>query len=145
MTRTFRASRRSVYEAWTQPGQVASWYVPEGWTMPACLIDLRAGGTWSYVLKGPDESLISMTGSYLEVASGARLVYTESVEGTPGETLNTVTLAERDGLTELTAVVRYSGLETREAVLASGLPAGAGASLDRLDDFLAAPRSRRGP
>ena len=144
MTRTFRASRRSIYEAWTQPGQVPSWYVPGGWTMPGCLIDLRVGGAWRYVLKGPDERLISMTGSYLDVASCTRLVYTESVEGSPGESLNTVALVERDGLTELTAVVRYDAPETRDAVLASGLQVGTSAALDRLDDFLGAARSSIG-
>ena len=131
MVRVFPAPKRAVYAAWTQPGRVVHWYGPAGWTMPVCLIDLRVGGVWRYVMKGPDGTPMEISGGYREVIFGERVVSTESVDGTPGGSLNTTTLLEHDGQTTLTAVVRYDTPETRDAVLASRLEAGAGASFDR--------------
>jgi uncharacterized protein YndB with AHSA1/START domain len=79
---------------------------------------------------------MQMSGVYREVVPLRRLVSTESVDGVPGESLNTVTLVEHDGKTTLTAVVLYDTPATRDAVLASRLEVGAGASFDRLDHFL---------
>ncbi len=141
MTRLLNELPPKVYEAWTQPEQVARWYGPFGWTITVCQIDLRVGGGWRYVLKGADETLVAMSGNYREVVRNERLVSTESVEGTAGESVNTVTFEEQEGLTRLTAVVLYESHDARDAVFASGMELGAGASFDRLDQFLSRRRS----
>ena len=46
ITRIFDAPRDLVFQAWTDPGQVAQWYGPEGFETPreTVEIDLRVGG-----------------------------------------------------------------------------------------------------
>jgi uncharacterized protein YndB with AHSA1/START domain len=46
ITRLFDAPRRLVFDAWTQPDQVARWWGPEGFDTPldTVEIDLRVGG-----------------------------------------------------------------------------------------------------
>jgi len=43
--RVVDAPRRLVFAAWTDPRHIPQWLLgPEGWTMPVCEIDPRAGG-----------------------------------------------------------------------------------------------------
>ena len=44
ITRSFDAQRGRVWNAWTEPGRLMRWWLPEGFTSPACEIDLRVGG-----------------------------------------------------------------------------------------------------
>ena len=44
MTRVFDAPRSLVFDALTKPELLKRWYVPSGWSMVLCEIDLRVGG-----------------------------------------------------------------------------------------------------
>jgi uncharacterized protein YndB with AHSA1/START domain len=48
ITRIFDAPRDLVFQAWTDPDQVAEWYGPDGFDTPreTVTIDLRVGGRW---------------------------------------------------------------------------------------------------
>jgi uncharacterized protein YndB with AHSA1/START domain len=48
ITRIFDAPRDLVFQAWTDPDQVAQWYGPDGFETPreTVTIDLRVGGRW---------------------------------------------------------------------------------------------------
>jgi uncharacterized protein YndB with AHSA1/START domain len=48
ITRIFDAPRDLVFQAWTDPDQVAQWYGPDGFDTPreTITIDLRVGGRW---------------------------------------------------------------------------------------------------
>jgi uncharacterized protein YndB with AHSA1/START domain len=48
ITRIFDAPRDLVFQAWTDPDQVAQWYGPDGFDTPreTVTIDLRVGGRW---------------------------------------------------------------------------------------------------
>jgi uncharacterized protein YndB with AHSA1/START domain len=52
ITRIFDAPRAQVFEAWTDPDQVAQWYGPEGFDTPRenVAIDLRVGGRYELVM-----------------------------------------------------------------------------------------------
>jgi uncharacterized protein YndB with AHSA1/START domain len=54
ITRIFEAPREQVFEAWTDPDQVAAWYGPEGMEAPRekVAIDLRVGGRWELTMVG---------------------------------------------------------------------------------------------
>jgi uncharacterized protein YndB with AHSA1/START domain len=138
MTRTFDAPRRLVWEAWTDPRYVPRWMTgPEGWTMPVCEIDLRPGGSWHFVWRRADGSEMEMRGSYREVAPPDRLVCTEKWGDEWPETINTLTLVERDGRTTVTQTILYPSKEARDAALGTGMADGASQSLDRLETLLA--------
>ena len=136
ITRVFDAPRQSVFQALTDPGRVPSWYGPRGWTLPVCEIDSRTGGAWRLVCRGPDGTDLRLRGVYREVRPPERLVSTESFDGHPGESLNTLVLTEQDGRTTVTTTVRYPSKEARDAVLGSGMPVGASQTYGRLAEYL---------
>jgi uncharacterized protein YndB with AHSA1/START domain len=136
MTRLFDAPRELVFEAFTNPEHVPHWFGPRGWSVPVCEIDLRPGGAWRYVLRGPNDEEMGMSGVYQEITPPERVVTTESFDDYPGESLNTLALTEEDGKTRYTVTVLYADKETRDAVLASGMSEGAAETLERLAEHL---------
>jgi uncharacterized protein YndB with AHSA1/START domain len=137
MTRVFDAPRRLVFDAWTNPKHVPQWMLgPDGWTMPVCEIDLRVGGAWHFVWRRADCTEMGMHGVYREITPPARLVSTESWGGPFPETVNTLTLVERDGKTTATLTILYPSKEAREAALQTGMKDGVAMSFDRLAEHL---------
>ena len=144
MTRVFDAPRTLVFDAWTKPELFARWFGARGWTVPVCEIDLRPGGAFRYILRGPDGSEVVMRGVYREVVPPERLVTTESFDGfaevgwrPEDETMTTAVFTEQAGKTTWTATVFYPSKEVRDAALQlSEAWRGTGESLDRLAELL---------
>ncbi|HEV8497025.1 MAG TPA: SRPBCC family protein [Gemmatimonadaceae bacterium] len=136
-TRVFDAPRRLVYEAHTNPKHLPNWMLgPEGWTMPVCEIDLRPGGAWHFVWRKADGSEMAMRGTYKEVVPPEKVVTTESWGGDWPETINTLTLTEKDGKTILTSTILYPSKDARDAALKTGMKQGMNVSFDRLAAYL---------
>lgn len=141
MTRVFDAPRELVYEAHTRPEFLKRWLgVHRGWSLAVCEIDLRVGGAYRYVWRGPDRPEMGMGGVYLEVVPPERIVATEAFDQSwyPGEAVSTMTLIERDGKTTLTLTVRYESQAARDAVLKSPMEQGVSAGYDTLAQLLPA-------
>jgi uncharacterized protein YndB with AHSA1/START domain len=137
MTRVFDASRRLVFDALTEPELLKRWFGPRGWSLVVCEADLKLGGAWRWVLRGPDGRDMGMRGVYQEITPQERLVSTESFDDYPGESLNTLILSEEDGKTTFTITVRYASQEIRDAVIKSGMEYGAAECYDKLAEMLA--------
>ena len=137
MTRVFDAPRRLVFDALTKPELLRRWFGPRGWSLVVCEADLKVGGAWRWVLRGPDGRDMGMRGVYQEIAPPERLVSTESFDDYPGESLNTLILSEEDGKTTFTITVRYASQEIRDAVIKSGMEHGAAECYDKLAEMLA--------
>jgi len=62
VTRVFDAPRRMVFDAYTKPELIKKWLLgPDGWSMPVCEVDLRAGGKYRYVWRSdPSKSKLMM-------------------------------------------------------------------------------------
>ena len=89
VTRFVEAPAEHVFDAWTKPEQVTQWMLgPDGYTMPVCEIDLRAGGAWHFVWRGPGGREVEMNGEYREIAPPERIVSTERWGDPWPETLN---------------------------------------------------------
>jgi uncharacterized protein YndB with AHSA1/START domain len=67
---------RLVWAAWTRPEYVTQWFTPAPWQTLACEIDLRPGGIFSTVMKGPDTPSFTNTGCFLEIVENELLVWT---------------------------------------------------------------------
>lgn len=65
-----------VWDAWTIPEQLRQWWCPRPWTTPEAEIDLRPGGSFSTLLRGPAGEEQHVRGCYLEVVPRERLVWT---------------------------------------------------------------------
>jgi uncharacterized protein YndB with AHSA1/START domain len=139
MTRVFGAPRHLVFDAWTNPELLKQWLLgPPGWTMPVCEIDLRVGGRYRYVWRGPDGTEMGMGGVHREVVVPERIVNTQlfDQDWTGGKTVGTLVLVERDGKTTVTNSVLYSSKEARDAALLTGMADGVGMGYERLDKLL---------
>src|ERR671916_331464 len=55
IVRTFDAPPEQVWQAWSDPAQVAQWWGPEGFDIPAdsVAVDLRAGGRFDLLMVDP--------------------------------------------------------------------------------------------
>jgi len=137
LTRVFDAPRTLVFDAFTKPELIKRWFGPRGWSLVVCEVDLKVGGKWRFVLRGPDGNDMGMRGVYREIAAPDRSVHTESFDDFPGESLVTTLLVENRGKTTLTATVRYPSQEVRDAVITSGMEHGAAESYDKLAEYLA--------
>ena len=108
--------------------------------MPVCEMDPRIGGTFRFVLRGPDGREMGMRGIYREIVPPERSVHVESFDDYPGESVVTAVFTEQDGKTTMTATVAYPSKEIRDAVVQSGMEHGAAESYDKLAEMLAALR-----
>ena len=137
LTRLFDAPRELVWEAMTKPEHVRRWWgnLDERYSVPVCEIDLRVGGAWRFVGRGPEGDYPAFYGVYKAIECPDRLVYTEIFEPFPdGGSLVTQRLTEEGGKTRLTVTAAYDSLATRDMVLKTGMEKGAAISYDRLDD-----------
>lgn len=138
--RSFDAPRRLVFDALTRPELLRRWLgVFGGWSMAECEVDLRVGGEYRYLWKGPDGATMGMRGTFREIQAPERIVNTERFDQPwyPGEAVGTAVLTEHAGRTTLTTTVRYDSREIRDAALKSGMEHGIAAGYSALDGILA--------
>jgi uncharacterized protein YndB with AHSA1/START domain len=141
LTHVFDAPRNRVYAALTTPDLLRRWYVPGGWSLAECQVDLRVGGSFRMVWRSPDGAQMGIHGVYRENVPPERLVHTEVFERfgdwMAGELLTTTVLSERDGRTTVTTTMLYPTQKVRDAVLHSGMIRGVGEMYEALADMLA--------
>ncbi|MGH9795415.1 MAG: SRPBCC domain-containing protein, partial [Candidatus Acidiferrales bacterium] len=114
VTREFHAPRSRVFDALTKPELIKQWFEPEGWSLIACDVDLKAGGAFRFVWRRPRGEM-TMRGIYREVARPARLVHTEEYDISPFQLLVTVVLVEQHGRTRLMSTSLYPSEKARDA------------------------------
>jgi uncharacterized protein YndB with AHSA1/START domain len=148
--RVFDAPRVLVWRAWTEPEHFVRWYGPEGMSAHTCEIDLQVGGRRLIGMQSPDGQEYYTTGVYQEIVPLERFVATESPsdadgnavpasqfgmpEGTPMETMVTVTLEDLGGgRTKMT--LNQAGFPSED--WAAGAGAGWNQAFDKLEAELA--------
>jgi uncharacterized protein YndB with AHSA1/START domain len=139
LTRLFDAPRNLVFEAMTKPEHVRRWWgvISDKHSVAVCEIDLRVGGAWRFVGRGPKGDYPAFYGVYKEIAPPDRLVFTEIFEPYPdGESLVTTVFTEENGKTRMTVTARYESIEVRDMVMGTGMASGAATSYDRLEDLV---------
>jgi uncharacterized protein YndB with AHSA1/START domain len=145
MTRVFDAPRSLVFQMWTDPGHVAQWWGPAGFTNPVCEIDARPGGTMRILMRAPNGDDHLMTGRFHEVVAPERLVFITTPVDAAGkpllEGLTTVAFAEHGGKTTVTVHTQAVGFVAQAARMLDGMEPGWRQSLDRLDALLARLRA----
>ena len=75
LTRVVDAPRALVWKIWTDPEHVPAWWGPTGFTTRTQEMDVRPGGRWRFVMRGPDGREYPNLITYLEVEAPARIVY----------------------------------------------------------------------
>ena len=142
LTRLINAPREKVYRAWTDPELLKQWFAPKPYTTPIVEIDVRAGGSAYFVMRGPDGKDLPNRGVYLEVVPNEKLVSTDAYVAAwepsekPFMTL-ILTFEDEGGKTRYTARVRHWSVADREAHEKMGFHEGWGLCTDQLEALVA--------
>ena len=113
------ASSPRVFEALTEPDELAVWWGPSGFTSRVIETDLRVGGSYRIAMQPPEGELFYLAGEFREVDPPARLAYTfrwEDPDPEDQETLVTLTLRDLGEETELTLAQGPFATERRRAL-----------------------------
>ena len=68
-----------VWKVWTTPEHLKHWFCPKPWQTTQCAIDLRPGGLFTSVMRGPEGQEFTNSGCYLEIVENERLVFTDAL------------------------------------------------------------------
>lgn len=139
LTRVFDAPRELVWKAWTDPKHLVQWFGPHGFTNPVCELDLRPGGVWRHVMRGPDGNDYPMFTIFREVVVPERLVFLSYVpdrENSLFEILNIATFTGQGGKTKFTLEAQVLKSTPEAAPMLAGMEAGWSQSLERLAALL---------
>ncbi|MDX1980135.1 MAG: SRPBCC family protein [Bryobacteraceae bacterium] len=137
VTRMFDAPRELVFEASLRPEHVRRWWGPRHLTMTVCEADVRVGGAYRYVLRGPEGREAGFNGVYHEITPPERIVCTQIFEPMPEHVaVVTVIFEDNDGRTKLTSTTRHASKQARDGHLQSGMEAGMRDTFDRLEELL---------
>ncbi len=119
--RVFAAPRLLVYQAFSDPGILAKWWGPRGFTNTFQEFDFRAGGAWRFVMRGPDGTEYPIAKAFVAVVLPERISL-QNLEPTH-RFLVTMTFAEEADQTRLTWIMRFESAQeaqqVREAVIAA--------------------------
>jgi uncharacterized protein YndB with AHSA1/START domain len=137
ITRVYDAPLKAVWDAWTDPKQVAQWWGPRGFTLTTHSKDLRSGGTWHYTMHGPDGVDYPNMTKYLEVEKHARLVYDHGgYDDRPPLFRVTALFSESKGKTKLDMSMSFATAEVAEESRKFIQKAGGDSTWDRLAESL---------
>ncbi|HZU11805.1 MAG TPA: SRPBCC domain-containing protein [Chloroflexota bacterium] len=101
MSRVVNAAPQDVWTAWTEPTSLSRWWWPERFRTDYA-IDLRPGGRYHYRTDEiPGMGVLSLRGTYQEVASPERITYSWDWENGEPVTAVTVEFVGRDSGTEI--------------------------------------------
>ena len=124
LSRIVEASPQRVFEAMTDPEQVAQWWGPEGFTCPEVTLDAKVGGAYRIAMQPPEGGeLFHLAGEYLEVQPPTRLAYTfrwEPPDPDDRETVARLALHARDGATEVALTQGLFATEARRELHKAG-------------------------
>jgi uncharacterized protein YndB with AHSA1/START domain len=141
MTRDFDAPRALVWEMFTKPEHLKQWWGHGFHQSVSVEMDVRVGGTYRYVGKSADGTLVPFKGEYREIDAPNRIVFTEIFDvdmARDHPAVITTTFTEANGKTTMNVLCRYDTKETRDIVLSSGMEHGAAASYDEIERMLSA-------
>ena len=133
--REFAAPAHLVWRTVTEPDLVRRWWHANRGEVTTCEIDLRVGGKWRYAMRPEGGEEFAFYGEFLEIVPETKIVQTEIFAPFPDDgSTNTMTLAERDGVTVLRTLVQHQTPEARDMHVGSGMEAGMQDAFDNLEE-----------
>ncbi len=142
LTRMVDAPRELVWQAWTDPKQVAQWWGPRGFTTTIEKMDVRPGGVWKHVMHGPDGADYPNKSIFIEVVKPERIVFSHGggrKDGSASAQFEATWIFEAQGdKTNITMRALFKSTAARDEVIKEfGAVEGGQQTLARLDEYLA--------
>ncbi len=150
ITRVFDAPRELVWEAMTNPKHVVNWWGPRGFSTTIETMDVRPGGVWKHVMRGPDGKNYPNQSVFQEVVKPERIVYAHGGRRENGPGANFLATWSFDivegGKTKVTINMVFRSKAERDFVVKEfGAVEGGKQTLERLSEQLATMTSEKGP
>lgn len=135
--RMYDAPVQAVWDAWTDPAQVAQWWGPRGFTLTTHSKDLRVGGKWRYTMHGPDGKDWPNVTLYHVVEPLRKLVYDHGgTDDTPPLFRVSVLFDEVDGKTRMDMTMSLADAQTAAQTRTFIKHANGDSTWDRLAEYL---------
>lgn len=146
ISRVFDAPRELVWHAWTEPRHVGQWWGPRGFTTTTEIMDVRPGGTWKHVMRGPDGTEYPNKSIFKEVVKPERIVFSHAGgrKGGPGASFVATWSFDvvEEGKTRVTIHMVFPTAAERELVVREfGAIEGGQQTLERLAEHLPTMRA----
>jgi uncharacterized protein YndB with AHSA1/START domain len=133
----FDAPRYLVFRAFMEPDLLSQWLGPRRLTMTIDEFDPRDGGRYRYTHHDPEGNAYTFHGVFHGDPSLEGTVQTFEYEGAPGHvSMDTLTLEERDGGTQVKTNSVFQSVEDRDAMVAAGMKTGVTEGMERLEALL---------
>ncbi len=157
ITRTFNASKKDLFNAWTNPDLLKKWWGPEGFSCPVARIDLKVGGKYVYCMRGEIGDFKGKDfwsgGEYKKIDAPNKLIISDYFcdkngnktdptahgldKNFPKESLVTITFTEKNGKTTLkTSYKLPKSKAARESIKKSRMDEGWNSSLNKLQKLV---------
>lgn len=137
VVREFDATPARVFRAWTDPEIVPLWLGPADTSMDLIEYDATSGGRYHYVHRDGSGEYV-FRGVFHVVVANERIVQTFQYDGWPDVvSLETMTFENLDGRTRVRTRSVFPSVESRDAMIESGMERGLLDSMSRLDEVLA--------
>lgn len=132
-----------VWKAWTTPEHLKHWFCPKPWMVTECEIDLRPGGIFRSVMRGPEGQEFENLGCYLQVIPNKKLVFTDTLltdfRPAPNPFFTAYLLLDGNGdSTRYTAIAMHGNEEARKKHEDMGFHDGWGTVLTQMVAFIKA-------
>jgi uncharacterized protein YndB with AHSA1/START domain len=137
-----------VFAAWTRPELMKQWFTPKPWQTTDVEVDLRPGGIFRTVMRGPEGEENAGTGCILEVVENRKLVWTgamgpgyrpqspEEIAKAPFLFTAMVTMEPEGAGTRYRAVAIHADEAGAKAHEQMGFTVGWGMALDQLVELM---------
>jgi len=137
IVRVYDAPVQAVWDAWTDPEQVAQWWGPRGFTLTTKSKDLKPGGRWIYTMHGPDGVDYPNNTLYHEVEKYSKLVYDHGGnDDQPPLFKVTVLFSETKGKTKMEMTMTLDTPQKASETATFIKKVGGNATWDRLAEYL---------
>jgi uncharacterized protein YndB with AHSA1/START domain len=74
-SRVINASQEKVFEAWCNPDMLARWWGPEGFTNTFQTFEHWPGGTWEFIMHGPNGADYPNKSVFVDIVEPERVVF----------------------------------------------------------------------
>ncbi|KHE67093.1 SRPBCC domain-containing protein [Halobacillus sp. BBL2006] len=150
LERTFNAPQNMLFQAYSDPDRLTSWWGPKGWETENRTFEFKPEGTWHYCMRCTDKSQGDFYGQeswgkaiFHEIAEPQKIVYTDVFSDEEGNAVSgmpemeiMIEFKENGEKTRLVVTTEFATEEQLKEILGMGMIEGFNSQLDRLDDLL---------
>ena len=145
VVREFQAPVEQVWKAWTEPSLLDEWWAPRPWKAITKRMDFQPGGTWLYVMAGPNGEEHWCRADFETIETEKSYTGTDAFCDENGTVLSDppgmhwqVAFSPTAGGTRVQVVITFRSEEDMQKIVEMGFEEGFTAAHGNLDELLAA-------